>query len=186
MPFIRATDYSVGGEEKDNFWVYKRFFKRGAEVWHLGAVCESGQCPQLWDLSEMSWKRSRLKPQVCLWLWKEGFSKTSPRAFHELSGLERWPLATVISTDVRTGVEFNGIVQSLPKSMVNLLTTGDFASSPEIRCHVGRHRQIYEAKQMDIAVRIWNNSSGFKLQIFLGIQLAGFSQTQSANRGKET
>lgn len=65
---------------------------------------------------------------------------------------------------------------------------GDFASGPEIRCHVGSHRQIHEAKWMDIAVHIWNNSNdfyGFNLQMFLGIQLAVLSQTQSAKSGKE-
>lgn len=123
MSFITATDCNVEGEEKDKFWLYKPFFKRAAEVWHSGAVCESGQCPQLWDLGEMSWKRPRFKPEVYLWLWNEGFSKTSC-AFHELPGLGRWPLPIEISTDVRTGAEFDGRVQSLPKPIVNLLTKG--------------------------------------------------------------
>lgn len=52
---------------------------------------------------------------------EEGFGKNS-LAFHKQQDLGRWPLPTAISIDVRTGLEFGGVVQSPPVSVVNLLT----------------------------------------------------------------
>lgn len=144
MPFRRATDYSVEGEENHKFWLYKPFFKRGAEVWCLGAVCESGQCPQLQNLSEMSWKRPRFKPQVCLWLCKEGFSKMS------------WASrpGKIASTHCNTQRCKNSCriwwhSPKSPKVHGEPVDLGGFASGPEIRCHVESHRQIHETKQMN-------------------------------------
>lgn len=178
------------GKKKTSFgYTSKPFFKWGVEVWHLGAVCEQGQCPQLGDLSEMSWKRHRFKPQVRMWVWKEGFSKTSccfPRATG--SGKMASIDCTIHWCKNRCRIWWHSSkspkVHGEPADL-----GGGFASGPEIRCHVGSHRQIHEAKQTDIAVHIWNNSHdfpAFMLQIFLGNQLAGFSQSQSANSGKET
>lgn len=143
MPFSRATDYSVEGKEKDKFWLYKPFFKRGAEVWCLGTVCESGQCPQLQNMSEMSWKRPRFKTQVCLWLCKEGFSK--------MSSFQAWENGFSHCNTQRCKKRCR-IWWHSPKSLKvhgEPADLGEFASGPEIRCHVESHRQVHETKQMN-------------------------------------
>lgn len=59
---------------------------------------------------------------------EEGFGKNS-RAFHKQQVLGRWPLPIPISIDVRTGLEFGGVVQSPPKSVVNLGTLSQVLKS---------------------------------------------------------